>query len=98
MSLSNAHYGERLSRRGIRYIVDGYLAECGLKSSDLDTNRTAHGLRHTAGTLGLSGGASLREVQDFLGHSDPKQTAVYAGLINSGQNNPANRIEISLPD
>ena len=98
VSLSNAHYGDRLSRRGIRYIVDNYLAGCGLKSSDLNTNRTAHGLRHTAGTLGLSGGASLREVQDFLGHSDPKQTAVYASFINSGQNNPANRIEISLPD
>ena len=60
--------------------VDGYFTECGLKSSDLDLNRTAHGLRHTTATLGLSAGASLREVQNNLGHSDPKQTAVYAGI------------------
>lgn len=97
ISVSNARYGDRLSRRGIRYIVDGYFAECGLKSSDLDLNRTAHGLRHTTATLGLSAGASLREVQDNLGHSDPKQTAVYAGLINSEQNKLANRIKIELP-
>ena len=77
--------------------MDSYLAQCGLKSSDLNCNRTAHGLRHTAGTLGLSGGASLREVQDFLGHSDPKQTAVYASLIDCGQNNLADRIEVELP-
>ena len=97
VSVSNARYGDRLSRRGIRYIVDGYFTECGLKSSDLDLNRTAHGLRHTTATLGLSAGASLREVQDNLGHSDPKQTAVYAGLINSEQNKLGLRIKIELP-
>ena len=97
VSFSNARYGDRLSRRGIRFIVDSYLKQCGFKSSDLNCNRTTHGLRHTAGTLSLAGGASLREVQDFLGHSDPKQTAVYAGLINGGQNNLADRIEVELP-
>ena len=97
VSFSNARYGERLSRRGIRYIVDGYLKQCGFKSSDLNCNRTTHGLRHTAGTLGLSGGATLREVQDFLGHSDPKQTAIYTSLLDSSTSNPALKIEIALP-
>ena len=53
ISLSNRRYGQRLSRRGIGYIVDSYLSECGLKHSDLDRSLSPHSLRHTAGTLSL---------------------------------------------
>ena len=72
ISLSNRRYGQRLSRRGIGYVVDGYLSKCGLKSSDYERSLSPHSLRHTAGTLSLQNGSSLREVQDLLGHSDPK--------------------------
>ena len=72
ISLSNRFYGRRLSRRGIRYIVDGYLKNAELKEIDVELSRSCHSLRHTAGTLGLAGGASLRQVQELLGHSDPK--------------------------
>ena len=96
ISLSNRRYGQRLSRRGIGYIVDSYLSECGLKHSDLDRSLSPHSLRHTAGTLSLQNGSSLREVQDFLGHSDPKTTAVYTHVIDSQSNNPASRIEIDF--
>lgn len=133
ISLSNSRRGKRLSRRGIRYLVDNYLARCGLKSSvpllekegladdrlprsngesnqwgegeenlssltEKRQNFSAHSLRHTAGTLSLRSGASLREVQDFLGHSDPKQTAIYTSLISDASNNPANKIKITLPN
>ena len=110
ISLSNRRYGQRLSRRGIGYIVDSYLSKCGLKHSDLgrvlkdtaphkasalgERTLSAHSLRHTAGTLSLQNGSSLREVQDFLGHSDPKTTAVYTHVLDSQENNPASKIDI----
>lgn len=96
ISLSNRRYGQRLSRRGIGYIVDGYLVKCDLKHIDLDRIISAYSLRHTAGTLSLSSGASLREVQDFLGHADPKTTAIYTHVLGSDENNPASKIEIDF--
>lgn len=96
ISLSNCRYGQRLSRRGIGFIVDSYLEKCGLKHSDLERTLSPHSLRHTAGTLSLQNGSSLREVQDFLGHSDPKTTAVYTHVVNSQSNNPAAKIEIDF--
>ena len=96
ISLSNRRYGQRLSRSGISHIIDGYLSKCGLKFSDLERNLSPHSLRHTAGTLSLQNGSSLREVQDFLGHSDPKTTAVYTHILSSQSNNPASKIEINF--
>ena len=96
ISLSNRFYGSRLSRRGIRYIVDGYLSEAGLKEIDFDLSRSCHSLRHTAGTLGLAGGASLRQVQELLGHSDPKTTAIYAHVLERHENNPALGIDVEI--
>ena len=96
ISLSNRRYGQRLSRRGIGQIVDSYLDKSGLKHIDLNRNHSPHSLRHTAGTLSLQNGSSLREVQDFLGHSDPKTTAVYTHVLSSQENNPATKIEIDF--
>lgn len=96
ISLSNRRYGQRLSRRGISYIVDSYLSECSLKHGDLERTLSAHSLRHTAGTLSLQNGSSLLEVQDFLGHSDPKTTAVYTHVLNSQENNLADKINIDF--
>ena len=96
ISLSNRFYGRRLSRRGIRYIVDGYLDIAHLKEIDSTSSRSCHSLRHTAGTLGLAGGASLRQVQELLGHSDPKTTAIYAHVLERHENNPALCIDVKI--
>ena len=96
ISLSNRRYGERLSRSGISHVVDYYLEKCGLKSSDLERSLSPHSLRHTAGTLSLQNGSSLREVQDFLGHADPKTTAVYTHVLDSQESNPASKINIDF--
>lgn len=96
ISLSNCRYAQRLSRRGIGQIVDGYLAKCALKQIDLLRKNSPHSLRHTAATLSLQNGSSLREVQDFLGHSDPKTTAIYTHVLSTSENNPAAKIEIDF--
>ena len=96
ISLSNRRYGQRLSRRGIGHIVDSYLEKCGLKHIDFNRSNSPHSLRHTAGTLSLQNGSSLREVQDFLGHSDPKTTAVYTHVLSTQENNPATKIDINF--
>lgn len=95
LSVSNRFGGQRLSRRGIRWIVDNYLAASGLKHTEGRT-LTAHSLRHTAGTLGLRAGAPLRQVQDLLGHKDPKTTALYAHVNERHANNPALGIDVEV--
>ena len=88
----------RLSRRGIRFVVDSYLTELNLKHGDGRT-LSAHSLRHTAGTLAIQNGASLRQVQDLLGHADPKTTAIYTHIGDRWVNNPALKLGIKLnPD
>jgi integrase/recombinase XerD len=96
ISLSNRRYGQRLSRSGIGFIINSYLSKCGLKHSDFERNLSPHSLRHTAGTLSLQSGSSLREVQDFLGHSDPKTTAIYTHVLSDLENNPASKIDINF--
>jgi integrase/recombinase XerD len=88
----------RLSRRGIRKIVDGYLNALDLKYGEGRT-LSAHSLRHTAGTLAIQSGASLRQVQDLLGHADPRTTAIYTHVGDRWLNNPALNLGIKLtPD
>lgn len=76
VSVGNRSRGGRLSRSQIRTLVNNYLSKCRLKQKNNQTIST-HSLRHTAGTLALRGGAELRQVQDLLGHADPRTTALY---------------------
>ncbi|MBD0346288.1 MAG: tyrosine-type recombinase/integrase [Coleofasciculus sp. Co-bin14] len=76
-------------------LLDNYLAASGLKHTEGRT-LTAHSLRHTAGTLGLRAGAPLRQVQDLLGHKDPKTTALYAHVNERHANNPALGIDVEV--
>jgi integrase len=48
-----------------------------------------HSLRHTAITLALDAGASLRDVQDFAGHRDPRATRRYDRSRHSLDRNAA---------
>jgi integrase/recombinase XerD len=95
INLSHCGRGERLSRRGIRQVVDKYLQATNLKNMEGRT-LSAHSLRHTAGTLALRNGASLRQVQDLLGHADPRTTAIYAHVGDRWDNNPALKVGIDL--
>ncbi len=95
VAVGNRAGGQRLSRRGLRTIVDHYLKATNLKHT---AGRTisAHSLRHTAGTLALRSGAELRQVQDLLGHADPRTTCIYAHVADRWENNPALKLGIQF--
>lgn len=95
LTVGNRFGGQRLSRRGVRYVVDQYLEAAQLKHSG-GRKLSAHSLRHTAGTLGLRSGADLRQVQDLLGHADPKTTAIYAHVNDRYASNPALGIAVQV--
>ena len=83
IATGNRNGNGRISTRSIRGIVKAHLRECGLDSDRL----TAHSLRHTAGTIALLNGASIREVQQLLRHSNINTTMIYAHEIDRAKNN-----------
>ena len=95
ISVARNNRGHRLTRRSIQRIVDKYLKATDLKHTPGRT-LSAHSLRHTAGTLALRTGSDLRQVQDLLGHADPRTTAIYAHVGDRWLNNPALRFGVPL--
>ena len=69
--------GERLTRQGYWLILKAYVKKAGITS-----NVTPHTLRHSYATHLLRGGASIRAVQELLGHANVSTTQIYTQLAN----------------
>jgi len=70
--------GERLSRSGVRYLLQKYVLKARSTHPSLSQKVSPHTLRHTKGMHLLQSGVSLDIIRDFLGHVDAKTTQIYA--------------------
>lgn len=70
--------GERLSRSGVRYILEKYVDKARSTHPTLNQTVSPHTFRHTKGMHLLQSGLSLDIVRDFLGHAGVKTTQIYA--------------------
>ena len=71
--LNNHH--QRITTRGVRYLVVKYLNASGIKPGV-----SAHTFRHSFATHLLNHGADLRTVQELLGHASLSSTQIYTHM------------------
>ncbi len=70
--------GKKISRQLVNQILDKAAKEC-----NIDKPVHPHTLRHSFGTQLINNGASLRIVQELLGHSNLETTQIYTHMSNS---------------
>jgi site-specific recombinase XerD len=92
VALDNRTKGSAMSSRAIRWTVDKYLTDLGLKAEGI----SCHSLRHSAATWARAGGAKLDAIGGMLGHASVTTTQVYAKIVDRMTENPAKYLEVML--
>ena len=70
--------GARLSRAGVRYLLQKYVQPVRRDHPGFNQRVSPHTMRHTKGMHLLQSGVPLEIIRDFLGHVDVKTTEIYA--------------------
>jgi integrase/recombinase XerD len=83
--------GNRLTQAGVFALVRRLARAAGLPAAE---QISPHSLRHSAATAALDDGTALRDVQDFLGHADPRTTRRYDRDRGSLDRSPAHRLAV----
>jgi site-specific recombinase XerD len=78
--------GRRVDPSTVFRLVRRVAAQAGLPEA---ARLSPHSLRHTVATAALDAGAPLRDVQDLLGHADPRTTRRYDRSRGSLDRSPA---------
>ena len=73
-----------MDKGGVQKTIKLIAKECGISK-----NVHVHTLRHFIATHMLARGCSLRSIQAFLGHADPKTTAIYTRMTEEVAQNSA---------
>ena len=73
-----------MDKGGVQKTIKLIAKECGISK-----NVHVHTLRHSIATHMLARGCSLRSIQAFLGHADPKTTAIYTRMTEEVAQNSA---------
>ncbi|MCG6202613.1 tyrosine-type recombinase/integrase [Psychromonas antarctica] len=73
-----------MDKGGVQKTIKIVAKECGISK-----NVHVHTLRHSIATHMLESGCNLRSIQEFLGHADPKTTAIYTRMTNETAQNSA---------
>ena len=87
-SIANRNNGGRMTTRSVSRVVKDRLIAVGLESDRL----TGHSLRHTAATLNLLNGGTIKETRQLLGHSNINTTLIYSHALERAKNNSEERI------
>ncbi len=102
MLTEDKYHGEarRISPRSVDDMIKAYGRKLNLPKKELH----AHAFRHAFGTQLAEDGVSLREIQDLLGHEDPKTTEIYTRLATQrlartvDQSNPLAKIRTPVKE
>ncbi len=81
VAVGNRAGGRRLSKDGVRSIINKYLTQAGLKKKGI----SCHALRHTCGTLLYQATRDVKVVQSTLRHSDVSTAAKYSHIIEASE-------------
>ena len=90
--------GEKLSRAGVKYILDKYILSAKARSPGIFPDVVSpHSLRHSKAMHLLQSGVNVVYIRDILGHSNLNTTDRYARADTQMKREALGKAEIEMP-